>query len=138
LRKPAVSPIKHSPQQLELPEERVRVGRRISIVEAGHQANVDHVVIHRVNPAAPERIGRQRRPQRVNDRAGRESSRRDPPEFLDADGIGLRVTIAVEAESRDRRLGQGPARALAQHDDFREQIGAGLEVRFGSSAQSSS
>ena len=40
------------------------------------------------------------------------------------------VAILVEAEPRDRRLGQRSARTFAQHDDLRHQIGAGLVVRF--------
>ncbi len=108
----------------------MRIGRRIGVIETGDEADVDDVAVHAVDPAAAERVAGQRRAERVNHVARREPAGRNLPQLLDADRVHLRIAIAIEPEFRDRRLGQRAARALTEHDDFREQIGTGFVVRF--------
>ena len=108
----------------------MRIGRRIGIVEPGHQTDVDDVSVHAVDPAAAIGIVRQRRTHRVDDVARPEASGRNLPQLLDADGVHLRIAVTIEPQLFDRRLGQRAARAFAQHDDFRHEIGPGLVVRL--------
>jgi hypothetical protein len=104
----------------------VRVGGRVGVVEPRHQADVDDVVAHRVDPAAAEGVP-QRRAQGV-DHAARRQAARHAPELLDADRVHHRVAALVQAQAADGGLGERAARAFAQHHDLGHQVRAGLVV----------
>ena len=103
----------------------------IGVVESGDEADVDQIAVHPVDPTAAERVGRQRRPEGVDHVTRGEAPGRNPPEFLDTDRVDLRIAVAVEPEPRDRDLGQRAPRALSEHDDLRQQVRSGLEIRLG-------
>ena len=60
----------------------------------------------------------------VHDLAGADPARRQLPQFLDADRIGLRIAVRFQIEARHQSLGQMSARTFGQHGDRRANIDA--------------
>ena len=100
------------------------------VVESGHEAERDDVVLRAVNPRAAILIEGQRVAHGVDHFARSDAPRRQLPQFLNADTVGLWIAFAVELEAPDELLGQRAARAFGKDHDLRLQIVARLEVRF--------
>ena len=73
---------------------------------------------------------RQRVSERVDDRSGGKTRVGKLPQLLHARPHRLRLAAFVEAQARDRLLCERSAGSLAQHHHAREDICAGLVVRF--------
>src|ERR1700678_2415480 len=108
----------------------LRIDARIAVVESGDKAERDDVIFRSVNPRAAVLAKGERIAHGVDDLAGSDAARRNFPELLYADPIGLRVAFAIELEASDKLLGQRAARAFGQNHDLRLQVVAGLEIRF--------
>jgi hypothetical protein len=114
---------------LERLELRVRVGRRVLVIEAGDETERQQIVAHEVREAAAERLHVERPAERVDHAplvlrvaAG------DAPQFLDTGRVHLRVLAAVELVLGDQLLRQRAARAFGQDRQFRANVDAGLVV----------
>ena len=81
----------------EILQHALRVEARVGIVEAGDEAERDHVVFAAVNPRAAVFLGGKRPAHGVDDFAGCDAARREFPEFFHADAIGLRVGVCARS-----------------------------------------
>src|SRR5262249_54543754 len=104
----------------------VRVARRVGGIEAGDEADVPQAVGQTVDEAAAERAGVERPVQGVDDAALLRASRRHLPQLLHAGGVDLRLAVARQAQRALQLLRDRAARALAQHREPGEAVGAGL------------
>src|SRR5688572_24048706 len=93
---------------------RVRIDQRIFVVEAGYITDIEHAILHAVDPAAAisRRIGR--KAERVCDSSGWITIVGQLPQLFHADAVNLRVTARVESQTFDEFLGQRAAWSFAQ------------------------
>src|SRR4029077_1061406 len=102
----------------------------IAGVEAGDEADGPVRVVHAVDEAAAERLGREREAHRVDDAALLDAARGHFPQLLHAGRVHLRVPSDREPERLLELLRQRAAWALAQHGRLRMADRAGLVVRL--------
>ena len=84
---------------LEALELLVGIEERIAIVEVDDQPDDQKIVLHAVYEAASNRPSLQWEAEGVHDVAGGYSAWWNPPDFLDAECIGLRVAARTEVET---------------------------------------
>src|SRR5215469_6161886 len=100
--------------RLELLKSLVRIKPGIKIVQAHNQPYRDPPIRHVVDESAPELFGPERPSHRVNDTAAGLLLIRDVPDFLDTDGVDLRIRIGVQIELTNELLGQRSAGPFGQ------------------------
>ncbi len=83
---------------LEVLQNVLRIKPRIGIIEAGHEAERNNVVLASVDPGAAILFRRQRPAHRIDHFARRDASRRNFPQLFNALAISLRIA----ALSQDR------------------------------------
>ncbi len=115
---------------LERLQHMLRIEARVAIIESGNEAERNNIVFRAVNPRAAIFFRGQRITHRVDDFARLNAARRDFPQFLDSDSVSLRVAVFHQVEFFDELLRERSAGALGEHDDFRLDVVAGLEIRF--------
>src|SRR6266851_3596147 len=108
----------------------VRIERRIAIVETNDEADVDDAILHAVDESTAERLGVERPPERVNDRAGCEAIIRKLPELLHAERVNLRIFSIVKIEHARQLFAQRAAWTFRDDRDLRADIDARLVVRL--------
>src|SRR5215216_44081 len=87
---------------LEALELRVRIDQRILIVESRNVSDVEHAILHAVDPATAvsRRIGR--KAERVCDSAGWITIVRQLPQLFYAKAVDLRLTSFIEPKTLDK------------------------------------
>src|SRR5437899_7402374 len=115
----------------ELLEHALRIEARVGIVESGHEAQRNDVVLAAVDPGPAVFFRCQRPAHGVDHLAWGNAARWNLPEFLHALAVGLRVTFHVKPEARNKLPGERAARAFSEDDDFGVELVAGLEVGLG-------
>jgi len=115
--------------RLQLLEHVVDGDLDVAVVEPEHEPDREHAVAHRVDERAAElaiaRGGAQRPSHRVDHVLQRP---RDLPDLLHPELPHLRLG-AAKREVVERDAGEVALRALREHGDLRDDVGAGLEVR---------
>ena len=109
--------------------KRAQVG--IAVVQAGDETQGDLVVLHVVQEGAAVGVVLHRPARGVQHQAGFMAAGFGLPEFLDADGITLRVAAFVELELFNKLFAQMAARALGKDGVFAKELHADLEVGAG-------
>src|SRR5262245_44082767 len=88
---------------------------RILVVEPGDVADVHAVAVEGIEEAAAVGARVDGPSHCVLDEAGLGASRRELPELLDAEAVGLRLPSVGEAEARHDLLGDAAAAAFGEH-----------------------
>ena len=117
---PPSSSAAHVRVGLEALQIRVRIAGRVLGIEPGDEADVPERVGEPVDESAAERVGRKRPVHGVDDVALLRLPGGHFPELLHARGVDLRVLALGERERPLELLGDGAARALAEHGDLGE------------------
>src|SRR5262245_21790264 len=100
----------------------MRIEPSIEVVETNHEADRHESVVHVVNESAAEFLVAQRPADRVNHTAAGLLLFGNVPDFLDADGVHLRVAVAIESELLHELLRERSPRAFGQDRYFRANI----------------
>src|SRR5215475_4305940 len=116
---------------LELLKSFVLIEPGVEIVQANNQSYRDTPIRHVVDESAAELLVPQRPSHRVNDTTAGLLLIRDIPDFLDADGVDLRIPIGIQIELTNELLGQRSTGPLGQYGYPDADIDTGLKVRFG-------
>ncbi len=98
---------------------------RILVIERDNEADRNLVVFLMIDEAAAPCVV-ERPALRVDHAAGHMLGRIDVPQLLDAEAIGLRITVALQLKQALELLGQVPARALGEEGVAAVQLHAGL------------
>ncbi len=120
----------HEGVRLELLRHQVRVVVGVLGVERRDEAVRHEVVLHVVEPHAPEGVQQLVGHHAVDHPAGLVLLRPDPPDLLDAGLVDLGIP-AVQVEAFDELLGERAAHAFAEHRDLGEDVHARLVGRLG-------
>src|SRR5688572_10363357 len=115
---------------LEAVERHVRIEQRILVIEPGNEADRQLSLGHGVDEATAELLQAERIAHCVDHRARRDSSGRDLPQLLQADGKLLRLPPGTQLQPAKQRLRQVAAYAVAEDGDLRVHVDAGLEGRL--------
>ncbi len=100
----------------------------VGVVEADDEAERDLVVVEVVEEGAAVGVRIERPARGVDHEAGRGLRRLHLPQFLDADGVALRVLPRVEREARDQLPAEAAARTLGKDRVLAVQFHAELEA----------
>ena len=107
----------------------IRRQPRVLVAEADHVADRHLVVLEVIQERAAIGIAGERPAGSVDHQARLVHLRIDLPQFLDADTVGLRITVLVEVEFLHQLLAEMAARAFGEQRVFRMQLHAKLECR---------
>src|SRR5215475_13730694 len=91
---------------LELLKSFVLIEPGVEIVQANNQSYRDAPIRHVVDESAPELLVPERPSHRVNDTTAGLLLIRDFPDFLDTDGVDLRIPVGIQIELTNELLGQ--------------------------------
>src|SRR5215469_2636162 len=114
----------------ELLQDVLRIDARIGIVKTRDKTERYLVVLRAVNPCSSVLVKAERITHRVNHFTAIDATRRQFPQLLHADAVGLRIALVVEQETADQLLRERASAAFREDDDFGLQVVAGLEIRL--------
>src|SRR5215475_3618898 len=117
--------------RLELLKSVMRIKPGIEIVQADNQSYRDTPTRHVVDEPAPELLVPERPTHRVNDTTAGLLLIRDVPDFLDADGVDLRIPVGIQIELTNELLGQRSTGPFGQNGYPGTDIDTWFKVRFG-------
>src|SRR5450432_721378 len=91
---------------------------RVRIIQADHEAGIDPIVVQVIEKAAAINAAVERPARGVLNEARLHPARRQLPQFLDSQTIGLRRLAGIQLVARDQLLGDAAAAALAVQGDL--------------------
>src|SRR6185437_3091231 len=98
--------------------------QRVGIIKTRDEADRDAILVQLIDEAAAIGAVVEWPAERVRDVARLHAARRQLPQLLQADAVGLRIGMLVETVFRDQRFGHAAAAAFRQHREFREDVDA--------------
>jgi hypothetical protein len=116
---------------LELLEGLEGLQPRVAVVEPDDIADVHPVLVQVVEETAAVGARVERPTDGVLDQARLHAARRQLPQLLEAEAVGLRVAVGVERVLLDELLADAAAAALGEHGDARAHLGTRREVGTG-------
>src|SRR5215471_4838753 len=120
--------------RLELLKSLVGIEAGIEIVQADNQSYRDTPIRHVVDESASELFVPERPSHRVDDTAAGLLLIRYVPDFLDTDGVDLRIPVGIQIELTNELLGQRSTGPFRQDGYLGADIDTWLKVRFGFSS----
>src|SRR6185437_9047295 len=109
---------------LQLLERLPRPEQRVGIIKPRDEADRDAILVELIDEAAAVGLVVQRPAERVHDVAGLHAPRRQLPEFLEADAIGLRIAVFGQPVFFDQCFADAAAATFGQHREFRQDVDA--------------
>src|SRR5438093_1463134 len=101
---PAIEQFRDKRMSLEALKLSMRIGQRITIVQASHVSKIHNPVLHSVNPAAAIRPLVGRKTKRVGHPTGWVAIVRQFPELLYAQAVHLGLAPLIKSQPANQRL----------------------------------
>src|SRR5688500_353902 len=105
----------------------VWIDQRIFVIEPCDVTDVEHAILHAVDPATAVSLRIGGKTERVRDATRGIPIVRQLPQLFHADAVNLWFTSFGESESFNQLFSQRSSGTFAEHRHFRPQVDAGFE-----------